>query len=207
MRVTPLVVEELNAQGLYTRPYWRDANGQRYDCIDGKPFSTDFSFTRFLVPELMGFKGRALFVDSDVLFRADVQELFDLCQGDRPIWCVQHNFEPPPSYKMRTHLRQEPYRRKAWSAVMVFDCAHPSTKQLTQWAVNHQFGGRLHAMYWAGDNVGALPEEWHWLDGHSNVGDDAKLVHYTRGTPDIAAYAKQPFAEEWLGYYAGLEAA
>ena len=208
VQVEPLVIEELNARGLYTRPFWRDSDGQRYDCIDGKPFSTDFSFTRFLVPALCEYEGLALFIDSDVMFRADVAELFRLCQGQRAVWCVQHDFEPPPSYKMRTGLRQEPYRRKAWSAVMVFNCAHTNTKALTPWAVNHLFGIRLHAMDWAGESIGALPEEWHWLEGHSSISMEApKLVHFTRGTPDIPAYSSVPFADEWLDWYGRQEAA
>lgn len=206
VEVTPLVIDDLNDRGLYTRPYWRDASGQAFDCIDGKPFSTDFSFTRFLVPAMMGYSGRALFIDSDMLFRGDVAELFSLCQGDHAVWCVQHNFQPTPSLKMRGGIRQEPYRRKAWSAVMVFDCGHPLTGELSVWDVNHRRGLYLHSMEWAQDAVGALPEEWHWLQGHSSVAIEApKLVHFTSGTPDVRGYEAQPFADEWLEYYAALE--
>ena len=50
--VTPLKQNELREQGWYHRP------------VD-KLASTEFTFTRFLVPELTNFDGWALFCDSD----------------------------------------------------------------------------------------------------------------------------------------------
>ena len=49
--VTPLKIDSLKAAGKYWRTY-RTEGQQRIDMADGKPFSTDFSFTRFLVPHL-----------------------------------------------------------------------------------------------------------------------------------------------------------
>ena len=40
--------------------------------------STDFSFTRFLVPYLSGYQGWSIFMDCDMLMTADVAELFAL---------------------------------------------------------------------------------------------------------------------------------
>ena len=50
LAITPLVTRQLEAQGLYRRG--RDPKQ-----------STDFSFTRFLVPHLMTYQGWALFMD------------------------------------------------------------------------------------------------------------------------------------------------
>ena len=41
-----------NKMGVYRRKFKTDSNGQRYDNIDNRPFSSDFSFSRFLVPYL-----------------------------------------------------------------------------------------------------------------------------------------------------------
>ena len=48
----------LRKAGLFNRE-WKVCgdNGQTIDALDGKPFSTEFSHTRFLVPELMHFGG------------------------------------------------------------------------------------------------------------------------------------------------------
>jgi hypothetical protein len=67
--------------GLYRRES-EMIDGQPYDVIDGRPFSTEFSFTRFLVPALNMYEGKALFMDSDMYVRADINELFDICSMD-----------------------------------------------------------------------------------------------------------------------------
>ena len=63
--------------GLYDRDF-TEKDGVKYDVIDGKPFSTDFSFTRFLVPAMTQYQGWALFCDSDMLYRADLRELINM---------------------------------------------------------------------------------------------------------------------------------
>lgn len=62
-------------------------------------WSTPFSGFRWAVPELCGFKGRAIYCDSDIIFRADIAELWEqefkpgkvvLAKGGRDAWrfCV-----------------------------------------------------------------------------------------------------------------------
>ena len=55
--IRPLKQQELRDAGWYTRP------------ID-KLASTEFTFTRFLIPELTNFKGWAVFMDSDMILMA-----------------------------------------------------------------------------------------------------------------------------------------
>ena len=63
--ITPLITSQLKKQKLFYRE--RDENQ-----------STDFSFTRFLVPNLMGYKGWAIFMDCDMLCRIDISKLWSL---------------------------------------------------------------------------------------------------------------------------------
>ena len=81
IRVVPLRKDILEHIGMYTRKS-EMIKGQPYDVIDGKPFSTEFSFSRFLVPALNMYQGKALFMDSDMYLRADVNELFEMCDMD-----------------------------------------------------------------------------------------------------------------------------
>ena len=46
------------------------------DSVDKKPFSTEFSFSRFLIPFLNLHQGWAIFMDCDMFFRSDPNELF-----------------------------------------------------------------------------------------------------------------------------------
>src|SRR3990167_387251 len=85
---------DLRKSGLYWRGYRVDEKGQMYDDRDGKPFSTQFAFTRFCVPELarrMDIHEPVLFMDCDVMLRADVSELFDLWDDSCSVMCVHHN--------------------------------------------------------------------------------------------------------------------
>jgi hypothetical protein len=52
IEVLPLKDWELRQKRIYWRGYRVDASGQMWDDIDGKPFSSQFSFTRFAVPAL-----------------------------------------------------------------------------------------------------------------------------------------------------------
>ena len=65
LAITPVVTPQLEAQGLY----WRQRDPRQ---------STDFSFSRFLVPQLMGFEGWAIFMDCDMLCRSYIAELWAL---------------------------------------------------------------------------------------------------------------------------------
>jgi hypothetical protein len=65
VRVTPIKQDELRERGLY---------GRERDPLA----STEFTYTRFLVPHLAGYDGWALFCDCDFLWLADIKGLIDL---------------------------------------------------------------------------------------------------------------------------------
>ena len=90
--------------------YWRE--------ID-KLASTEFTFTRFLVPALANYKGWALFCDSDIVFLKDVKELFDQAEDKYAVMCVQHDYTPKPGIKMDGQ-KQTLYPRKNWSSMVLY---------------------------------------------------------------------------------------
>ena len=81
IEVHPLKLTELRDKQLY----WRD---------EDKLGSTEFTFSRFLVPELNNFKGWALFCDCDLLFMEDVNNLFALTNDQYALMCVKHDYNP-----------------------------------------------------------------------------------------------------------------
>jgi len=190
---------ELRERGLYDRPF-RTEGAQRIDLRDGKPFSTDFSFTRFLVPVLQAYAGWALYCDCDFLFRADIRELWDLADDKYAVMCVKHDHRPKETTKM-DQQRQEPYPRKNWSSMILYNCGHPANRALTADMVNHSTGRFLHAFGWLTDDlIGGVPETWNWLEGWSPADMDPKIVHMTRGVPTMAGYENIPYADEWRSY-------
>jgi hypothetical protein len=51
---------------------------------------TPFSFQRFLIPELRGYEGRAMYLDSDMLVFADIGHLFGYEFGDADLLAVPY---------------------------------------------------------------------------------------------------------------------
>lgn len=204
--VIPLKDHELRRAGFYWRQYQVKPNGQRVDEVDGKPFSTDFSFSRFCVPELaraMGIHEPVLFTDPDVLLRADINELFGAWDDAYSVMCVKHQHHPKEATKF-DGFEQPRYFRKNWSSVMLL---HPDrTKKLTLQKVNNQIGSDLHAMLWVSDSeIGALGREWNHLVGYDEPNPNAKLVHFTLGDPSMPGRANDEHADEWRTYLAAHE--
>lgn len=206
INIIPLKQEALRRAGLYFRSHY-NIGEQKYDVFDCKPFSTDFSFTRFLVPALNQYEGMALFMDCDMMIRDDVWELFDvLCRDDSAVWCVHHNYNPKEGRKMDGQIQQQ-YNRKNWSSFMVWNCEHDSNKKFTVADVSIKDGSWLHGFKWLdNDEIGILGEEWNWLDSWSPDYINPKNVHFTTGGPQFPEWTcnrliDDKYAMEWKTLY------
>lgn len=193
--IIPLDQDALRKAGLFRR-----TTKEGVDWIDRKPFSSEFTFTRFLIPMLNQYRGWALFCDADMMFRADVNELFDLADEKYAVMCVKHKQESDYGVKKMGAV-QEGYNRKNWSSLVLWNCAHPSNQNLTVDDVSLKPGRWLHGFQWLKDEeIGGLPEEWNWLEGHSATTVQPKNVHYTRGAPWMPGYENSAYSQEWRAY-------
>jgi len=188
VEVRPLIQKDLREQGYYDRP------------ID-KLASTEFTFTRFLVPELSNFNGWALFMDCDMILQTDIAELFAHADDKYAVMCVKHDYAPKEGVKMDGKA-QTVYPRKNWSSVMLFNCGHPSNQNLNVELINDPeiTGKYLHRFSWLKDEeIGELKPEWNWLAGWYKEPDDGKpkLIHYTEGGPWFENYRTCEYHKEW----------
>jgi lipopolysaccharide biosynthesis glycosyltransferase len=188
IEVIPLKQQELRNYKLY----WREVD---------KLAATEFTFTRFLIPELNKFEGWALFCDCDILFLTDVQELFDQVDDQYAVMCAQHDYKPKDTIKMDGQV-QSIYPRKNWSSVMLINCGHASNKKLTKELVNSPdaTGAFLHRFSWLDDSeVGEFSHEWNWLvDWYEEPTDGIpKALHYTSGGPWFENYRFCDYHTEW----------
>lgn len=136
------------------------------------------------------------FCDSDFLFRKPIDLLLAQLDDLRALMCVQHDYRPAEDKKMDGQVQTQ-YARKNWSSFMAFNTQHPANAALTVDMINAVPGRDLHRFCWLPDDaIGALPDTFNWLEGHSTNPDPA-IVHYTRGTPDMAGYENAPYADEW----------
>jgi lipopolysaccharide biosynthesis glycosyltransferase len=188
VEIIPLKQKKLRKEGLY----WRE--------ID-KLASTEFTFTRFLIPELNKFNGWALFIDCDFVFLDDVKKLFDQADDRYAVMCAQHDYTPAEGIKMDKQ-KQTVYPRKNWSSMMLINCGHPDNQCVTKEFVNDQdkTGAYLHRFSWLSDKkIGKLSHKWNWLVGWYKEPDDGKpkALHYTEGGPWFEKYADCEYATEW----------
>lgn len=195
-----LSLDDLIKQKLYYRPTERK-DGRIFDVLSKREdydgaMSTEFAISRFLVKEIAQ-GGLAMFLDADMLARANLEEAFKLCNLGKAIYCVKHNHVPVHETKMRGQVQTQ-YARKNWSSVFIIDCDHPANERLTVELINNVPGRDLHRFCWLDDDdIGELPVEWNWLVGHSPKIDNPKLVHFTEGVPSMNGHENDAYADEW----------
>jgi len=182
--IAPLMLSQLD--GLM----WRERHSLQ---------STDFSFSRFLVPHLCGYRGWALFMDCDMLMLDDIARLWALRDERHSVMCVQHNHVPSETTKFLGEAQTQ-YEKKNWSSVMLFNCARCAA--LTPDYVNTATGLDLHRFRWLeGDHlIGALPPRWNHLvdyDPPRPVSDLSNL-HYTIAGPYFDDYRDCGYADLWF---------
>ncbi|HZQ72933.1 MAG TPA: glycosyltransferase [Burkholderiales bacterium] len=187
--ITPLMQSQL--RGVYARER-------------GPTESTEFSLTRFLVPWLSGYRGWSLFMDCDMLCRADLAELEAQTkhQSDKALLVCRHDYVPRTERKFLGQV-QTRYERKNWSSVMLFN--NERCRALTPEYVNRAPGLDLHRFRWLGDgDIGSLPLEWNWLVGEYPFNAAAKIAHFTIGGPYFPEYRDCDYAQEWFEEFESL---
>jgi lipopolysaccharide biosynthesis glycosyltransferase len=161
--------------------------------------STEFSFSRFLVPHLSGYAGWSLFCDCDMLMLDDIAKLWALRDDRFAVQVVKHNHVPPEDVKFLNQT-QTKYEKKNWSSVILFNNAKCTA--LTPDYVNTATGLQLHQFKWLGDDnlIGEIPHRWNHLvdyDPQAPV-DQLSLIHYTEGGPYFENYKNCGYADLWL---------
>ena len=184
--------DDLRMRGFYSRE------------VD-KLASTEFTFTRFLVPALNNYKGTAIFMDSDMILVDDIAKLIEEVDPKKAVTCVQHDYTPKEGVKMDGQ-QQTVYPRKNWSSMVVWNCAHKGNKKITVDVVNDPdiTGAYLHRFSWLKDReIGKVAPEWNWLtDWYVEPRDGSpKLLHYTEGGPWFENYEDCAYADVWNAYH------
>ena len=163
--------------------------------------SNAFTKSRFLVPYLMGFKGRAIFVDaSDMLMLSDVAKLDEQFSADFAVQVVRHpDYETINPVKYRgTSMESENrnYPRKNWASVMLFNCEHPVWQDMTPATIAGKSMADLLSLDFCGEDVGMLHPKWNRLvdEGQPSSG---YVLHWTAGIPAFPAYREAPASYVW----------
>ena len=182
--ITPLMLTQLD--GVMTR--------ERHNLQ-----STEFSFSRFLVPSLCDYQGWALFMDCDMLVLDDMAALWKLRDDNFAVQVVKHDHVPKETTKFLGQP-QSKYEKKNWSSVMLFN--NERCKALTPDFVNTATGLELHRFQWLDndDLIGDIPHRWNHLVGYDETVPVSEVsnLHYTIGGPYFDDYKDTDYAAEWF---------
>lgn len=139
---------------------------------------TGFSYSRFCIPKLAGYSGRAIYMDADMLVFKDILELWELPFNGRKV-LVQQDVK---HFNVTMAKDNAPMARIKQCAVMLLDCSR------LDWDIDTIVGdmdeGRytyeqlMYEMYiLKEEDVGyAVPFEWNSLEYYD---DNTRLIHYT----------------------------
>lgn len=159
--------------------------------------SNAFIYARFLVPYWCGFQGSAVFIDGDMLVRADIAGLFTQPTGHCGARVVKHDYKTKHPVKYLGYPNED-YPRKNWSSVILWDCGYYPNRVLTPAFVASKPGSYLHRFQWLADEqIGDLPVEWNKLVLEQPLSEGDKLRHFTIGAPCFSEYADCEGAQEW----------
>ncbi len=161
--------------------------------------STEFSFSRFLVPYMSDFTGWSLFMDCDMLVLGDINEVFDQGDDQYAVQVVKHDHKPQEETKFLGAVQTQ-YAKKNWSSVMLFNNARCTA--LTPEYVNTASGLELHQFKWlsSDDEIGELPHAWNHLVGYDPTVpvEEVRSLHYTEGGPYFEDYVDTDYADVWF---------
>lgn len=136
---------------------------------------TEFTFTRYLVPHLCNYEGKAIFMDSDMLVLGDVARL----DTDESVSFVHFDGE---------YLFERP-------SVMVFDCS-----KCTKLTPEYIECGNPQTFEWA-DSKQELNPDWNFLVNYEKPRVGVNLLHYTQGIPLYKECVKSDYAKEWFNEF------
>jgi hypothetical protein len=155
---------------------------------------TAFSFARFHIPELAGYRGRAVYLDSDMLVLGDIAELFEHPKDGAWIACTN---QPAPAA-----WQNDPWFKPGRQfSVMVLDC-----EQLS-WRIDDIIGALDRGELSYPDlmfDMAVVPEDriddsicpaWNSLE---HIDSDTKLVHFTVVPSQPWKNDRNPLEGRWM---------
>ena len=180
--------------------------------FDGQRDGTNsFIYSRFLVPELMGYQGWAVYMDSDMLLRDDIEKLWRLRDESKAVMVVKHDYHTKHRRKLigtPMECDNSDYPKKNHSSLILWNCGHPSNRIVSRDFVLESPGSVLHRFQWLREeDIGSLPIEWNWLCGEYPLNGEAKNIHFTLGAPCFSHYRKCDYSAEWHGTKEDVNAA
>jgi len=153
---------------------------------------TEFSFARFAIPALCGYRGRAIYMDSDMLVFADIAEMWDVDMGDAPV-----------AIEVGSRSRNDPGAKSPnrHAAVMLLDCGRLDwdvAKIIGRLGRDFDYGAlmSLDAVLAPGQMREAIPAGWNDLDAYAPA--RTRNLHYTEIKTQPWVNPRHPHGKLWV---------
>lgn len=164
---------------------------------------TGFSFNRFLIPQLAGYRGKALYIDADMLVFDDIAGLWNTPMDGKSVLCSTQN-EIPKGWEggaNNDHGAGRYWTPGRQMSVMLMDC------EKLDWDITRIIAGldrdeysykQLMAEFCIldGDQIGdTIPNEWNCLEWYE--AGRSQLVHFTVVPTQPWKNDRSPIASLW----------
>jgi hypothetical protein len=154
---------------------------------------TEFSLYRYLIPELAGFRGRAIYLDSDMICLHDIGELADLPLDGRDFLALREAQESGGERTWGLSVMLIDCERCRFDLPAIFgdiDAGHYTYTEFSQMA--RRFLARRPY------RVGELDPRWNALDRWDR---DTRLIHYTNLRTQPWKFPRHPYGELWFSWF------
>ncbi|MBO3457614.1 glycosyl transferase [Aetokthonos hydrillicola Thurmond2011] len=154
---------------------------------------TEFSFYRFIIPEVCNFQGKAIYVDSDMICLSDIGELFDTPVDDFDFLAKEDSYGKPED--------------KLWGlSVMLINCercrfnVEKIVDDIEQGLYSYSDFSLMNPLFlsYHNYNIGEIDPQWNvfdYWDSHT------KLIHYTNLYTQPWKAANHPYGDLWFEYF------
>ena len=163
-----------------------------------------FTTSRFSVPALMGYEGRAVFADAaDMVMLCDAKELQDaLINLKGAVGVVKHNYVTKNPIKYIGTEMESPntnYPRKNWASFMLINCAHPAWQKITPeyLQIADKMYDLLQLAFIDDDDIEEIDASWNCIVDEDQPIDGARVLHWTAGVPGFEHYKNAVGADIW----------
>jgi hypothetical protein len=152
---------------------------------------TEFSNYRFLIPQICGFQGRAIYLDSDMVCLHDIGDLFDQPLDGSDFLAKKEAYAGSDRWGLsvmlidcgRCRFDQEAIFGEIDQGLYTFEEFHQMAPVFLQ---RHPY------------RIGGLDSNWNMFDYHDST---TKLIHYTALLTQPWKFPRHPYGELWFRYF------
>lgn len=154
---------------------------------------TEFSNYRWFIPQICGFKGKAIWADSDMLVLTDIGDIFDLNMDGQDILARSSAYGSEDDKKWGLSLCLIDCEKAQMNPVQYFD---EIAKGLYTYSDLHQMTPSF--LKYHPYKLGEIPIGWNVFDKND---ENTKLIHYTNLYTQPWKATNHPEGELWFKYF------